>query len=56
MFPAICKLISPSYNQTVVHNGINTINMLLLTNTEIVKESMNEYFLVLLQIGSQVFQ
>lgn len=36
MFPPICKLISPSYNQTIVSNAINSINILLLTNADIV--------------------
>ena len=52
MFPSLCKLIDTNYNQYIVHNGINTINMLLLTNCEIVKESMSDYFSVLLNIGA----
>jgi hypothetical protein len=36
MFPPICKLISASYNQTIVSNAINSINILLLTNADIV--------------------
>lgn len=52
MFPPICKLIQPSFNQVIVSNAINTINVLLMTNTEIVIENMDEYLNVLLNIGS----
>lgn len=56
MFPPICKLISTSYNENIVQNAINTINMLLLTNTDIVLSSMNEYLNVLLNMGEQIMQ
>jgi len=36
MFPKICLLISANYSETIVSNAINTINMLLLTNTDII--------------------
>ena len=52
MFPPICKLIQTGYNENIVQNAINTINMLLLTNTEIVIASTDEYLNVLLTIGS----
>jgi len=51
MFPRVCKLISTNYNETIVQNAINTINMLLLTNTDSIMQSMNEYLNVLLNIG-----
>jgi hypothetical protein len=51
MFPPICKLISPSFNQMIVSNAINTINVLLLTNTDIVVSNMDEYLQVLLNVG-----
>ena len=54
MFPKICHLISASYSETIVSNAINTINMLLLTNTEIIMHSLDEYLSVLLNIGSQI--
>jgi hypothetical protein len=56
MFPPICKLIQPTYNQVIVSNAINTINVLLLTNTEIVLQNMDEYLNVLLNIGSSIYQ
>ena len=56
MFPPICKLISTNFNETIVQNAINTINMLLLTNTDIIQESMTEYLTVLLNIGEQILQ
>lgn len=56
MFPPICKLINPSYNQTIVSNAINSINILLLTNAEIVLQNMEEYLNVLLNIGTQIYQ
>lgn len=43
MFPPICKLIQPSFNEQIVQNAINTINMLLLTNTDTVLENMDGY-------------
>ena len=54
MFSPICKLISTTFNETIVQNSINTINMLLLTNTDIIQMSMNEYLGVLLNIGEQI--
>ena len=36
MFPPICRLINANYNQTIVSNAINSINILLLTNADIV--------------------
>ena len=51
MVPRVCKLISTTYNESIVQNAINTINMLLLTNTDTILESMNEYLNVLLNIG-----
>lgn len=54
MFPRICALISPNYNEQIVANAINTINMLLLTNTDVVLESMDQYLGVLLNIGAQI--
>jgi hypothetical protein len=56
MFPPICKLISPSYNQTIVSNAINSINILLLTNADIVIQNMEEYLNVLLNIGTQIYK
>jgi hypothetical protein len=56
MFPSLCKLIDPRYNQFIVHHGINTINMLLLTNCDIVRDSMADYFHVLLNLGAQLYQ
>lgn len=56
MFPPICKLISPNFNQIIVSNAINSINVLLLTNTEIVIQNMDEYLNVLLNVGSQIYQ
>ena len=56
MFPPICKLISTNYNEAIVQNAINTINMLLLTNTDIILQSMDEYLGVLLSIGLQIDQ
>lgn len=56
MFPPICKLISTCFNETIVQNSINTINMLLLTNTEIIQTSMAEYLQVLVNIGEQIIQ
>jgi hypothetical protein len=55
MFPPICKLINTNLNQAIVSNAINTINMLLLTNTDIILENMDEYLTVLIDIGSQNF-
>lgn len=37
MFLPICKLISANFNEQIVQNSINTINMLLLTNTDIIQ-------------------
>jgi hypothetical protein len=54
MFPPICKLISNQFNETIVQNAINTINMLLLTNTETVLASMDEYMNVLLNMGEEI--
>lgn len=54
MFPPICKLISTNFNEQIVQNSINIINMLLLTNTDIIQSSMNEYLTVLLNIGNQI--
>lgn len=51
MFPQICRLISQNYNENIVSNAINTINMLLLTNTDIITDTMDEYLIVLLNIG-----
>jgi hypothetical protein len=54
MFPPICKLISSNYGENIVQNGIKTINMLLLTNTEIIVENTDEYLNVLLNLGNQI--
>lgn len=54
MFPPICKLISTAFNETIVQNSINTINMLLMSNTEIIQASMVEYLQVLINIGEQI--
>ena len=55
MFPTVCKLISPTFNETIVQNAINTINILLMTNVQIVISSIDEYLQVLLNIGHQIF-
>ena len=54
MFPQICKLISPSFSEAIVSNAINTINLLLLTNTEPIMEHIAEYLQVLLDIGQKI--
>ena len=54
LFPRVCKLISTSYNEQIVQNAINTINMLLLTNTDVILASMDEYLSVLVDIGLQI--
>jgi hypothetical protein len=56
MFPPLCKLIDPKFNQLIVHHGINTINMLLLTNCEIVRDNMADYFNVLLGLAAKLYQ
>jgi hypothetical protein len=33
IFPIVCQLINPQLSETIVQNAINTINMLLPTNT-----------------------
>ena len=54
MFPPICALISSRYSEEVVANAINTINMLLLTEADIVVKNKDEYFSVLLNLGLQI--
>ena len=54
MFPPCCKLIGSQFNEAIVQNAINTINMLLLTNTDIIMASLDEYLEVLLNIGMQI--
>ena len=56
MFPPICKLINTQYSEEVVASAINTINMLLLSDAEIVIKNTDEYFAVLLNLGLQVSQ
>jgi len=34
MFPQICALISTEFSEVIVSNAVNSINLLLLTNTE----------------------
>lgn len=54
MFPPICKLINTQYSEEIVALAINTVNMLLLTESEIVIKNKDEYFTVLLGLGLQV--
>ena len=56
MFPPICKLINTQYSEDIVASAINTVNMLLLTESEIVIQNKDEYFTVLLGLGLQVAQ
>ena len=51
LFPPICALIAPQYSEDVVANAINTINMLLLTDAELVIKNKDEYFKVILDLG-----
>ena len=51
LFPPICALISPQYSEEVVSNAINTINMLLMTDAEMVIKNKDEYFTVILELG-----
>lgn len=43
MFPPICRLIQPQFSEEIVQTAINTVNMLLLTNTDIIVQSMDDY-------------
>lgn len=54
IFPQICALINQRYSEEVVANAINTINMLLMTDVDIVLQNVTEYFGVLLNIGNQI--
>jgi hypothetical protein len=54
MFPPICKLINTQYSEDIVANAINTVNMLLLTESETVINHKDEYFSVLLGLGLQI--
>ena len=46
----------PKLAEEVVASAINTINMLLLSDAEIVIKNTDEYFTVLLDLGLQVSQ
>ena len=51
MFPPICKLINTQYSEDIVASAINSVNMILLTESEIMIQNKDEYFTVLLGLG-----
>ena len=51
MCPPICKLINTQYSEEIVASAINSVNMLLLTESDIVIQNKEEYFAVLLRLG-----